>query len=76
MIFVHFLDDSGYDSNFSFSNLNLTNDILVMAKGKKKSKLYWTKDLTAKDSVNVIYIYIYIYIYGGIFVTSKTWTYK
>ncbi|RDX71054.1 hypothetical protein CR513_49641, partial [Mucuna pruriens] len=45
LIFVHMLDDGGYDNHFGN---------LVVAKGEKISKLYWTKALVAKDSVNVM----------------------
>jgi len=56
IIFVHLLDDSGYDNYFGVIKWKLTKGNLVMARGEKNSKLYWTKALAVKDSVNVMYI--------------------
>jgi len=50
------LDDCGYDNHFGSSKWKLTKGNLVMARGEKQSKLYWTKALVAKDSVNVMYM--------------------
>jgi len=40
LIFVHLLDDCGYDNHFGSSKLKLTKGNLVMARGEKQSKLY------------------------------------
>ena len=48
------LDDDGYDNHFSSGNWKLTKGNLVLAKGQKIYKLYWTKALVAKDSVNAM----------------------
>ena len=45
-------DDVGYDNNFSSEKWKLTKGNLVVAKGQKSSKLYWTKSLVSSDSVN------------------------
>ncbi|RDX61275.1 hypothetical protein CR513_60507, partial [Mucuna pruriens] len=47
LISVHMLDDGGYDNHFGYGKWKLT-------KGEKISKLYWTKALVAKDSVNTM----------------------
>ncbi|RDY05897.1 hypothetical protein CR513_10194, partial [Mucuna pruriens] len=54
LISVHMLDDGGYDNHFGHGKWKLTKDNLVVARGEKISKLYWTKSLVAKDSVNVM----------------------
>jgi len=56
LIFVHFLDDCGYDNYFGSSKWKLTKGNLVMARGEKQSKLYKTKALVTKDSVNAMYM--------------------
>jgi len=56
LISVQLLDDCGYDNHFGSSKWKLTKGNLVMTKGEKHSKLYWTKALVAKDSVNTMYI--------------------
>ncbi|RDY10902.1 hypothetical protein CR513_04501, partial [Mucuna pruriens] len=45
LICVHMLDDGGYDNHFGN---------LVVNRGEKISKLYWTKVLVAKDSMNAM----------------------
>ncbi|RDY00421.1 hypothetical protein CR513_16400, partial [Mucuna pruriens] len=47
LIYVHMLDNGGYDNHFGYGKWKLT-------KGVKISKLYWTKALVAKDSVNAM----------------------
>ncbi|RDX93292.1 hypothetical protein CR513_24461, partial [Mucuna pruriens] len=54
LISVHMLDDSGYDNHFGYGKWKHTIGNLVMIRGEKISKLYWTKALVAKDSVNVM----------------------
>ena len=54
LIFVQVLDDAGYDDHFGSRKWNLTKGNLVVAKGEKISKLYWTKALVARDSVNAM----------------------
>ncbi|RDX88079.1 hypothetical protein CR513_30373, partial [Mucuna pruriens] len=54
LIFVHMLDDGGYDNHFGHGKWKLTKGNLVVARGEKISKLYWTKALVAKDSVNAM----------------------
>ncbi|RDX90379.1 hypothetical protein CR513_27759, partial [Mucuna pruriens] len=54
MIFVHILDDGGYDNHFGHEKQKLTKGNLVVARGEKISKLYWIKALVVKDSVNVM----------------------
>ncbi|RDX88624.1 hypothetical protein CR513_29762, partial [Mucuna pruriens] len=54
LIFVHMLDDGGYDNHFGHGKWKLTKGNLVVARGERISKLYWTKTLVAKDSVNVM----------------------
>ncbi|CAJ2637320.1 unnamed protein product [Trifolium pratense] len=54
LIYVHMLDDCGYDNHFGSGKWKLSKGNLVVAKGEKTSKLYWTKALVARDSVNVI----------------------
>ncbi|RDX86500.1 hypothetical protein CR513_32156, partial [Mucuna pruriens] len=54
MISVHMLDNGGYDNHFGYGKWKLTKGNLVLAKGEKISKLYWTKALVAKDSVNAM----------------------
>ncbi|WVZ03005.1 hypothetical protein V8G54_023811 [Vigna mungo] len=48
------LDDDGYDNHFGSRKWKLTKGNLIMAKGEKNAKLYWTKTLVAKDSVKVV----------------------
>ncbi|RDX75554.1 hypothetical protein CR513_44548, partial [Mucuna pruriens] len=48
------LDDGGYDHHFGHGKWNLTKGNLVVARGEKISKLYWTKPLVAKDSVDAM----------------------
>ncbi|RDY13160.1 hypothetical protein CR513_01960, partial [Mucuna pruriens] len=45
LIFVHMLDDGGYDNHFGHGKWKLTKGNLVVARGEKISKLYWTKAL-------------------------------
>ncbi|RDX92790.1 hypothetical protein CR513_25027, partial [Mucuna pruriens] len=52
LIFVHMLDDGGYDNHFGHGKWKLTKGNLVVARREKFSKMYWTKALVAKDSVN------------------------
>ncbi|RDX76024.1 hypothetical protein CR513_44031, partial [Mucuna pruriens] len=47
-------DDSGYDNHFGHGKCKLTKGNLVVAKGEKISKLYRTKALVVKESVNVM----------------------
>ncbi|RDY10271.1 hypothetical protein CR513_05239, partial [Mucuna pruriens] len=54
LISVHMLDDGGYDNHFGHGKWKLTKGNLVVARGEKISKLYWTKALVAKDSVNAM----------------------
>ncbi|RDX99372.1 hypothetical protein CR513_17578, partial [Mucuna pruriens] len=54
LISVHMLDEGDYDNHFAYENWKLTKGNLVVAKGEKISKLYWTKALVAKDSVNAM----------------------
>ncbi|RDX90352.1 hypothetical protein CR513_27790, partial [Mucuna pruriens] len=72
LIYVHMLDDGGYDNHFGHGSYDnhfghggydnhfghgkwkLTKGNLVVARGEKISKLYWTKALVAKDSVNAM----------------------
>jgi len=54
LIFVQVLDDAGYDNHFGSGKWKLTMGNFVLAKGEKISKLYWTKALVARDSVNVM----------------------
>ncbi|CAJ2679244.1 unnamed protein product [Trifolium pratense] len=54
LISVHMLDDCGYDNHFGSGKWKLSKGNLVVARGEKTSKLYWTKALVARDSVNVI----------------------
>ncbi|RDX75395.1 hypothetical protein CR513_44726, partial [Mucuna pruriens] len=54
LIPVHMLDDCGYDNHFGYRKWKLTKGNLVVARGEKISKLYWTKALVAKDSVNAM----------------------
>ena len=54
LISVQILDDAGYDNHFGSGKWKLTKGNLVVAKGEKISKLYWTKALVAKDSVNAM----------------------
>ena len=53
LISVQVLDDDGYNNHFG-SGWKLTKGNLVVAKGEKISKLYWTKALVARDSVNAM----------------------
>ncbi|CAJ2645756.1 unnamed protein product [Trifolium pratense] len=54
LISVHMLDDCGYDNHFGSGKWKLSKGNLVVARGEKTSKLYWTKALVARDSVNAI----------------------
>ncbi|RDX91760.1 hypothetical protein CR513_26204, partial [Mucuna pruriens] len=54
LIFVHMLDDDGYDNHFGHRKWKLTKGNLVVARGEKIYKLYWTKALVGKDSVNAM----------------------
>ncbi|RDX98319.1 hypothetical protein CR513_18772, partial [Mucuna pruriens] len=54
LIFVHMLDDGGYDNHFGYGKWKFTKGNLVVARGKKISRLYWIKALVAKDSVNAM----------------------
>ncbi|RDX95838.1 hypothetical protein CR513_21582, partial [Mucuna pruriens] len=54
LIFMHMLDDGGYDNHFGYGKWKLTKDNLVVAKREKISKLYWTKALVAEDSVSAM----------------------
>ncbi|RDX85892.1 hypothetical protein CR513_32847, partial [Mucuna pruriens] len=54
LISVHMLDDDGYDNNFGHGKWKLTKGNLVVARGEKISKLYWTKALVVKDSMNAM----------------------
>jgi len=50
------LDDYGYDNHFGSGKWKLNKGNLVVARGEKLSKLYWTNALVAKDSVNVFHL--------------------
>ncbi|RDX68493.1 hypothetical protein CR513_52510, partial [Mucuna pruriens] len=52
MVSLHMLDDGGYDNHFGYGKWKHTKSNLVVVKGEKISKLYGTKALVAKDSVN------------------------
>nr|KYP73281.1 Retrovirus-related Pol polyprotein from transposon TNT 1-94 [Cajanus cajan] len=54
LISVQILEDGGYDTHFGSGKWKLTKGNLVVAKGEKISKLYWTKALVAKDNVNAM----------------------
>ena len=54
LIFVHMLDDCGYDNHFGSGKWKLNKGNLVVARGEKLSKFYWTKSLVARDNVNAI----------------------
>lgn len=54
LISVQMLDDGGYDNHFGSGKWKLTRGNLVVARGEKINKLYWTKALVAKDSVNAM----------------------
>ncbi|RDX88341.1 hypothetical protein CR513_30083, partial [Mucuna pruriens] len=54
LIFVHMLDGGGYDNHFGYGKWKLTIGNLVLSRTEKIYKLYWTKALVAKDSVNVM----------------------
>ncbi|RDX94958.1 hypothetical protein CR513_22583, partial [Mucuna pruriens] len=54
LISVHMLDDGGYDNHFDYGKWKLTKGNLVVARGEKISKLYWTKALVAKDGMNAM----------------------
>jgi len=54
---MQMLDDSDYENHFGSGKWKLSRGNLIVAKGsqrKKISKLYWTKALVAKDSVNAM----------------------
>ncbi|RDX90093.1 hypothetical protein CR513_28077, partial [Mucuna pruriens] len=48
LISMHMLDDGAYDNHFGYGKWKFA------ARGAKISKMYWTKALVAKDSVNVM----------------------
>ncbi len=54
LISVQMLDDGGYDNHFGSGKWKLIRGNLVVARGQKTAKLYWTKALVARDSVNAI----------------------
>ena len=54
LIFVQMFDDSGYENHFGSGKWKFSRGNLIVSKGKKTSKLYWTKTLVAKDSVNAM----------------------
>nr|KYP65432.1 Retrovirus-related Pol polyprotein from transposon TNT 1-94 [Cajanus cajan]KYP65440.1 Retrovirus-related Pol polyprotein from transposon TNT 1-94 [Cajanus cajan] len=54
LISMQILDDGGYDNHFGSGKWKLTKGNLVVARWEKNSKLYWTKALVAKDSVNAM----------------------
>ena len=54
LISVQMLDDSGYENHFGLGKWKLSRGNLIVAKWEKISKLYWTKALVAKDSVNTM----------------------
>src|ERR1044072_21955 len=49
-------DDGGYDNRFGSGKWKLTRGNLVVARGEKTNKLYWTKALVARDSVNAMHM--------------------
>ncbi|RDX88984.1 hypothetical protein CR513_29346, partial [Mucuna pruriens] len=54
LISMHMLDDDDYDNHFGHGKWKLTKGNLIVTRGEKISKLYWTKVLVAKDSANVM----------------------
>lgn len=56
LISMQVLDDSDYDNHFGSGKWKLTKGNLIVARGEKNSKLYWTKALVARDSVNAMYM--------------------
>ncbi|RDX74433.1 hypothetical protein CR513_45824, partial [Mucuna pruriens] len=54
LIFMHMLDDGGYDNYFGYGKWKLIQGNLVVVREEKISKLYWTKALVSKDSVNTM----------------------
>ncbi|RDX97859.1 hypothetical protein CR513_19322, partial [Mucuna pruriens] len=54
LISLHMLDDGGYDNHFGYGKWKLTKGNLVVTRREKISKLYWTKALVAKDSMNAM----------------------
>ena len=48
------LDDCGYENHFGSGKWKLNKDNLVVARGEKLYKLYWTKALVARDNLNSI----------------------
>ncbi|RDY02493.1 hypothetical protein CR513_14051, partial [Mucuna pruriens] len=54
LIYVHMLNDGGYDNHFGYRKWKLTKDNLVVARREKISKLYGRKVVVAKNSVNAI----------------------
>ena len=54
LIFVQMLDDGGYNSHFGSGKWKLTKGNLVVARGEKSAKLYWTKALIAKDTIDAM----------------------
>ncbi|RDX72093.1 hypothetical protein CR513_48467, partial [Mucuna pruriens] len=54
LISMHMLYDGSYDNHFGHKKWKLTKGNLVVARGEKFSKLYWTKALVAKDNVNAM----------------------
>ena len=51
---MHTLDDYGHDNHFGSRKWKLNKGNLVVARGEKLPKLYWTKALVARESVNDI----------------------
>lgn len=47
LIYVHMLDDFGFDNNFASLKWKSNKGNLVMTREDKTSKLYWTKTLVA-----------------------------
>ena len=56
LISVKMIDDGGHDNHFGSGKWKLIRGNLVVAKGEKINKLYWTKALVAKDNVNVMHM--------------------
>jgi len=54
LILVQMLNYSGYENHFGSGKWKLSKGNLIVAKGEKISKLYWTKTLVAKESVNAM----------------------
>lgn len=54
LIYVHMIDDCGYDNHFGYGKWNINKDNLVVARREKISKLYWTKSLVNRGKLNAI----------------------